>query len=488
MTFPTQVNVVQAPAVAGDFADKNPRATVDAGPGALVAGAAGVTVGRFAWVDPANQSKVSNTGFGQVSGFIARVQQALITLFLAEGSNVVPSGYPVTLHSGGGFWVQNDGTTEALFGQKAYANYADGRVSFAATGAPTTASGTASSIAAATAISVTGTIVGNVFTAVSGLSGTIVPGAILTGTGVATGTQVTAQLTGTTGGLGTYTVNIPDQAVTSTTIGGTYGTLTVGGTVTGTFVVGSTLSGSGVTAGTTIWGLGTGTGGIGTYSISLSQSVISEPMTAATTYVNSVPKARINSTVYAIQYAAAIAALGSWAQISNLQIGSANSPDAVVVGHIAGNLFYVTSVTSGTVRVNDFLTDANGLIINGTYIVSGSSSPYTINNSQTVSGATFTGTNSGSSTTFTASAVTGVIRVGDTITGGTIPAGTTIVTAAVGGGAGTYTTSVAVNLSGGVACTTNQSINCASADQTYVQVNANQVPQIIPTSILVSVA
>lgn len=282
MGFPSQVNGVQAPAVAGDFADKNPRASVLAGPGALVAGAAGVTVGRFAWWDNANQSKVSNTGFGPVVGFVARVQQALITAFLAEGSNVIPAGHPLTLHSAGAFWVQNDGAGEALVGQKAYANYADGKVSFAATGAPATASGTASSIAPATAISMTGSITGNVLTITAVSTGTMVPGAILTGSGVATGTQVTAQLTGTAGGIGTYSVNIPDQAVTSTTIGGTYGTLTVGGTVTGAFGVGNTLSGSGVTAGTTIWGLGTGTGGAGTYIVSPSQTAASTTITAAT--------------------------------------------------------------------------------------------------------------------------------------------------------------------------------------------------------------
>jgi hypothetical protein len=289
------------------------------------------------------------------------------------------------------------------------------------------------------------------------------------------------------------------QTLSASFTGSISGTiLTVTAVASGTIAVGQTISDltGALTAGTVITALGTGIGGVGTYSVSNSQNVISEPMTAATTYVNSVPKARINSTVYAIQYAAAIAALGSWAQISNLQIGSANSPDAVVVGHIASNVLTVTVVTSGTVKVNDFLSDSNGLIASGTYISSfgsgsgglGTYNLSSLNSAQVVSGATFTGTNGGSSTTFTASGVTGVIRVGDTITGGTIPAGTTIVTAAVGGGAGTYTTSVAVNLTGGVACTTNETITCASADQTYVQVNANQVPQIIPTSILVSVA
>ena len=49
MPFPGQVNVVQAPAIAGDFASSNPRFVVPAGPGDMVAGSAGVTVGLFAW-------------------------------------------------------------------------------------------------------------------------------------------------------------------------------------------------------------------------------------------------------------------------------------------------------------------------------------------------------------------------------------------------------------------------------------------------------
>lgn len=58
---------------------------------------------------------------------------------------------------------------------------------------------------------------------------------------------------------------------TASTISGT--TLTVGGSVTGTFRVGQRISGSGVTAGTKITALGTGTGGTGTYTIDTSQTV-----------------------------------------------------------------------------------------------------------------------------------------------------------------------------------------------------------------------
>ena len=130
--FPNTVNTQPAPAVAGDFADSNPRATVDAGPGAFVAGLAGVAVGLFAWADAA-QATVSNTGAGAPTGFVARSQQALITTYLQEASNVIPKGMGVTLHSAGSFWVRNAGSAASAVGQKAYALNATGAVTFGAT-------------------------------------------------------------------------------------------------------------------------------------------------------------------------------------------------------------------------------------------------------------------------------------------------------------------------------------------------------------------
>lgn len=56
-------------------------------------------------------------------------------------------------------------------------------------------------------------------------------------------------------------------------------TLTVSAVTSGTIAVGQTLSGTGITAGTTITALGTGTGGTGTYTISQTQTVSSEAMT-----------------------------------------------------------------------------------------------------------------------------------------------------------------------------------------------------------------
>ncbi len=134
-------------------------------------------------------------------------------------------------------------------------------------------------IAASTA-SVTGTIAGNVMYVTGVTSGTLQPGAIISGTGVTAGTQIQSQLTGTTGGVGTYAVSISQVVSNAVTISATYGTLTVSAVSSGTLSIGQTLSGTNVTAGTQIWALGTGTGLAGTYIVSPSQTATSTAITA----------------------------------------------------------------------------------------------------------------------------------------------------------------------------------------------------------------
>lgn len=56
--------------------------------------------------------------------------------------------------------------------------------------------------------------------------------------------------------------------------------LTVTAVTSGTFKVGQTISGTGVTAGTYIVSLGTGTGGVGTYNVSVSQTAGSTAITS----------------------------------------------------------------------------------------------------------------------------------------------------------------------------------------------------------------
>lgn len=133
MGFQTTVNLQQAPAVAGDFATANPRASFPGGEGQYVAAAAGVTVGRFAWID-GTTGLVSNTGTGKPDGFIHREQQALISVYLAEASNVVPQGFPVTVMRTGDYWATAT-VGAAAKGQKVFAKLTDGTVQAGAAGA-----------------------------------------------------------------------------------------------------------------------------------------------------------------------------------------------------------------------------------------------------------------------------------------------------------------------------------------------------------------
>lgn len=267
-------------------------------------------------------------------------------------------------------------------------------------------------------------------------------------------------------------------------------TLTVTAVADGTLLVGqlvSDLAGN-VKGNTFITALGTGTGGVGTYAVSINQTVAAEAMTAETVNNTGVPRARINSLLYAPQYVAAIAQLGPWAQVAAIAIGSANAPNASVFGHVIGTLMTVVSVTSGTVGLNDYVGDLTGLLINGTTIVSfgtgvGGTGTYNVNNTQNV-GATFTG--NGSGTNLTASGTTGTIKGGQLVVGTGVPANTTIISQTSGtpGGDGVYVTNNATT-STGAALSANEAMTTSSAVNQSVQVQANQVPQLTAPNIVV---
>lgn len=279
--FQTQVGPSPAPAVEGDFASQNPYFTFDAGPGGLVAGTPGCVVGRFAWVfaplDADGTGLIAQTsgGNGPVAGFVHRAQQALITTFLANSGMTIPKGYPVTLMNGGDFWVKNNGTTSAAPGQKAYANLADGSVSFAATGSATIgASGTGAIVTQSGTI--TGSVAGNLLLVTGSGVLPIVAGALITGAGIPAGTKVVAQVSGSVaGGVGSYSLNIGELNIPIETMTFSYGlmTITAVGAASGPFAVGDVVSGTGlaVSGVTRITQLGTGTGGAGTYYVDPSQ-------------------------------------------------------------------------------------------------------------------------------------------------------------------------------------------------------------------------
>jgi len=285
--FPSQVQAYQAPAVAGDFCDANPRSTVDAGAGALVAGYGviddvvvdGAVVGRFGWLDYANidsdgaPARVNTFGSGAPAGLVHRSQQGLITAYLATAVEYLQKGFQIELFSIVGMWVENaNASAQALPGMKAFARYKDGAVMFAAAGSTPSGGSSTASIAAATS-SVDGSIVDNVLYVDTVNSGVVRPGTTLSGSGVASGTKVVEQLLPLEsgedlGGVGRYAVSIPNQSVAAgTTISGTYGIMTAG-TVTGEYNVGEVITGSGVVAGTVISQQITGSpGAAGTYAV-----------------------------------------------------------------------------------------------------------------------------------------------------------------------------------------------------------------------------
>lgn len=289
MPFQNTIHNQPAPGLPGDFASANPWANVLAGPGALVAGPAGLQPGRFAWVDPSG-TYASNTGSGAPAGFVKRTfGEGFITTYLAETGSITPAGFEVSLYKAGEFWALNSGTAPTAIGQKVYANFADGTVTTGPSGNPPTGASVTGSVAPGTA-----TFTGSIAVGTTGAAGTeagnygllsvtgvangstLQIGGAVTGTGVAAGTTITSQLSGTTGGVGTYAVNIP-QTVASTTLTEAYGVLTVTATASGSLGVGDTLAGTGVNAGTAI----TAPNGAGSYIVNSSQTVASTTLTAA---------------------------------------------------------------------------------------------------------------------------------------------------------------------------------------------------------------
>ena len=299
MGFQKQVNLTPAPAVAGDFASSNPRATVLAGPGGLVAGALGVNVGKFAWVDDDGSTVQSfGTATKAPQGFVHREQQALIQVYLAESGMNIPQGFPVVLHNEGDFWAKLAGDNAATIGAAIYADYSNGDV--CAVAAPAGASVTASMGATFTA---TGTGTSLVVTSVTGL---ISIGETLgTTTGITAGTTIVAQVSGTPGGAGTYTTSAATTiaAATATSFGNRLNVTAVG---SGVLEVGDAASGTGIPSGAVVASQVSGTaGGVGIYTLD----------TTATAYAASTTVTAVGGVLTAFK-AQSAAAVGELVKIS----------------------------------------------------------------------------------------------------------------------------------------------------------------------------
>ena len=275
--------------------------------------------------------------------------------------------------------------------------------------------------------SVTASISGTVLTVTAAPAGSVTVGEYVNGPGVTFGTTIVALGTGT-GGVGTYQVSV-SQTVPSTT-------LTVGGVpIVANSIYVCVSGGSASAIAQAIWskkppGCGyTGNTTVTVYDTSAQypspgipyqvsyQTAAALPFVVAVTIKNSVAvpsnasaliqaaiisafagadggsRAKIGSTVYASRYYAGVAALGSWANIVSIQIGSTASPSAVVAGAIAANTLTVSAVTSGTLAVGQTIFGAG--VIDGTTITAlgtgaGGIGTYTVSNSQTVASETIT--------------------------------------------------------------------------------------------------
>jgi len=234
--------------------------------------------------------------------------------------------------------------------------------------------------------------------------------------------------------------------------------LNVTAVASGTLFVGQTITGSGVTANTVITALGTGTGGIGTYTVNNSQLILSgTSFTSAGYAVATTPPANDNSVKIATT-AFVTTAVGSPVQsvtgvspvvssggttpaislstvpvknggtglssptVNSLLVGngpnnalnqiapsttgnvltSTSSTIAVVTGSITGTALAVTAVTSGTLQTGATLTAQIGLV-----------SP------------TYSSGGAPAQNQFVISSATGV-SAGQTVTGTGIPSGSTV--------------------------------------------------------------
>jgi hypothetical protein len=106
-------------------------------------------------------------------------------------------------------------------------------------------------------------------------------------------------------------LSITSGAVVTGSISGT--TFTVTAVASGTVAVNQMLTGSGITQGTYITSLGTGTGSTGTYALNFSQTVGSESITCAVGGVQLLP-----NSIYASVYGGVAQAIGNalWANVS----------------------------------------------------------------------------------------------------------------------------------------------------------------------------
>jgi hypothetical protein len=278
-------------------------------------------------------------------------------------------------------------------------------------------------------------------------------------------------------------------------------TLTVTVMLSGTIAVGQALFGDGIAQNTVITALGTGTGGIGTYIISDSQTVASTSIntTAApaifdgvivgtTLVVSSVTSGtlQIGQTIEAagIVDGTIITAFGTGTGGAGTYTVSSSQNlnyDSQFTASITTTVMTVTAVAEGVIANNDYVygsTVSVDTLITSLGTGTGGTGTYNINNSQTVGSSTIFAapvaavvTASITGTTMTVTAVTsGTLSVGQLIKGTSVQNDTVITALGTGtGSTGTYT----VNVSQTVGSTT---ISALTVVRPFYSINWTVLP------------
>lgn len=251
------------------------------------------------------------------------------------------------------------------------------------------------------------------------------------GTLTATGNQIVLGSLQTSAGLNAYNAASFTGIISNTT-------LTVSAVASGQLFVGQTISGTGITSGTTITAFGTGSGGVGTYTVSVAPSTnptgsVTITGGAATT---SLTPASTDNTVKVATTAFVQTSVNAALAVGTIQMWPTNTAptghllcDGTAVSRTTyAALFAVIGTTFGA---GDTTTTFN-LPNYVNRMPFGANAPTTASVTGTINGAFFNGAISNGSgaagTTLTVSSVvSGTIAIGQTISGAGITAGTTIV-------------------------------------------------------------
>jgi hypothetical protein len=148
----------------------------------------------------------------------------------------------------------------------------------------------------------------------------------------------------------TWRISIPSSAYFIGSVSGT--TLTVTQVKNGTIGVGQSLLGVGVTAETVITALGTGSGGVGTYTINLSQTISSEVLNSVA--VGATMTASISGAILTVT-----------AVTGTIYIGQTVQGAGVASGTV------ITALGQGTVLSESIATAGTGYAVNDTVTVLG---------------------------------------------------------------------------------------------------------------------